>query len=300
MRIALWASREKDKAFEAYKKAAALLPDDAEAQGEYGIFASRRKDNIAAVKALRRAYALAPNHDRYTMALVAVESDADDYAAAETHLTPYLKLHPDDTQANYFMAVIENQKPRTPENLHSAIKHAERARLGMSDKRVLYSLLGLLYLDAQQPAKALQAYQRGQQLEPFNETLYSGMMRCYALLGNEVKRRETAAQLQKVVAHSQRREYLRHELGFHHKNIEAALELARLWEDEGNYESAASTLKFATNQSPGNARVARAAQAFIERMQIRQQKATPEVQSPTTRVAPTGSPKSSTSTVKNP
>lgn len=261
---------DKPGAYQAYKKAAALLPDDAEAQGEYGIFANRMKDNNAAVQALRRANKLSPNDPRYTLALVAVESDADDYSAAESHLAPYLRLHPNDTQANYFMAVIENQKTRTPENLRSAIMHAERAQPAMRDDRRIYYLLGRFYLDSNQPAKALRAYQRGQQIEPFNETLYSGLMQCYAVLGDEAKRRQTAARLQYVVAHERRREYLRHELGFHHKNVDAALELAHLWEEEGKYETAASTLKFATQQSPGDVRVQRAAQGFIQRMQVRQ------------------------------
>jgi cytochrome c-type biogenesis protein CcmH/NrfG len=238
-------------------------------QGEYGILVAGGQDRVKAMKALRRALALSPNNSRYVTALAAVQLDADDVQGAEGTLIPYLRGHPDDPYANYLIAEVYNHKPRTAENVRLAIEHLERSLSKNRANARVYVTLGQLYQDTQQTKKALQVYLRGKKVSPRHVPLYSGLMQCYARLGDKIKHREAAATMQRLVAQQDRKTRLRHALGFNKSNTNIALELGRIFEDEGDYQRALIAYEHAVRLSPGNQRALRAKDDFVKRLRVR-------------------------------
>ena len=104
---------------------------------------------------------LRPSDRDYLIGLVMMEMNMQDMAAAERDLTPWLAAHPDDAWAGHLMAVVDEQKPRTPATLQAAIALEERARAAMPGDMRVYITLGELYLGANRPADALRIYQTG-------------------------------------------------------------------------------------------------------------------------------------------
>ena len=94
----------------AAKRAAELLPDDADAVGQYGLLESRHDNIPAALSALRRAHALRPDDPDFFHELVFREMNVGDYPAAEQFLGPWLQAHPQDAWACHLMAVVYGKK----------------------------------------------------------------------------------------------------------------------------------------------------------------------------------------------
>lgn len=256
----------RDEAVAAARRAAALLPDDADATGLYGLLLAESRNRPAALAALRRAHALKPDDRRYCIAMINGELDTLDFAAAERDLQPWLRAHPQDAEASYMMAVIYNQKPRTPGNLQTAIGHARRALAGMPRDTRVHTLLGQLYLDADQPREALRVYGAGRRAAPNDEGILRGLMDCYRRLGKSAEVGETSAALQRVLARHDRIAHLTHVMGFNHHDTTAGLELARLVEEDGRLSQAKAYYEQLVRQAPQDMRARRALSGFYRRM----------------------------------
>lgn len=248
------------------ERAAQLLPDNPEAVGEYGMLAARQKRRPVALRALRKAHDLRPGDTRYLLAMVNLEMDAMDMAQAERDLAPYMQAHSDDAQAAYMMAVIYNQKPRTPENVRIALDYARRSRPGMrpSDPRA-YVLIGQLLLASNKPTEALQAYSLGAKIAPQAEDVLHGLLDCYNRLGQTRQADAVAVRLQAATARHDRIGHLKHVMGFNHFDTTSGLELARLEEEDGRRQTALGYYMQLVRQSPKDPRTRAALVAFLRR-----------------------------------
>ncbi len=255
-----------DKAYVAAKQAAKLLPENGEAVGEYGVYAAHFKNRVAAAEALRKAHALAPDNEHYLIALVLLELDASNWQLAEQHLQPLLERQPNHAEANYYMAVIYNQKPRTRENLAAALKYVQRSVSNSKREVRTYLLLGQLYLDSNQPEKALQVYSEAVSYWPIMLPFYNGLSQCYIRLGNPKKQAEVAATIRRLTVREDRMEFLKHALGFNKRDIPVALELALLYEEEGSLQSARGAYELALKAGPRDPRVQKQVKAFYNRI----------------------------------
>lgn len=261
------------------QKAAQAFPNDADAVGQYGLMAAKQKDTPTALAALRRAHQMQPDSARYLIGMVSLEMDAMDMSGAERDLTPFLKAHPDAAEASYFIAVIYNQKPRTPANLAIALHYAESARRGMSRDERVYSLLGQLYLDAKRTTDALHTFQQGTTLSRNSESMMHGLISCYTRRGDFRAAEAVAIRLRLVNARHDRIDHLRHVMGFNHQDTTAALELARLEEEDGNVHQALLYYSQIVRQAPQDPRTHPALTAFLRRTgrpELAQQAAQPD------------------------
>ena len=256
------------QAYAASKQAALLMPENAEAVGEYGVYAAHFKNRVAAAEALRKAHSLLPDNDHYLIALVLLELDASNWKTAEEHLRPFLQRHPDHTEANYYMGVIYNQKPRTKENLDAALRYVQRSVA--KDKHEIRTslLLGQLYLDSNQPKAALRTYLDGIARWPNLVPLHSGLEQCYTRLGDAAKQQQVAHRIQLLTARQDRMEYLKHALGFNTRDIKISLELALLYEQEKNFLSARGCYELALKAAPKDPLVQQRVRAFFNRAAI--------------------------------
>lgn len=248
------------------ERAAQLLPENPDAVGEFGLLAARQKRRPVALAALRKAHELRPKDTRYLLAMVNLEMDAMDMAQAERDLAPYMQAHPDDAQAAYMMAVIYNQKPRTPENIRAALDYARRARPGMQpgDPRA-YVLIGQLLLASNKLAEALQTYLTGAKIAPQAEDVLHGLVDCYGRLGQTKQADAVAARLQAATARHDRISHLKHVMGFNHFDTVSGLELARLEEEDGRSQAALRYYMQLVRQSPKDPRSRAALVAFLRR-----------------------------------
>ncbi len=225
-------------AYASAERAAALLPDDARALGQYGILAAKQWKRPQALVALRRARLLNPENKDYLFAIVNVEMDQMDLAGAEKDLAPYLQTHPDDATANYLMAVFYAQKPRIGDNLAQALAHARKAMPGMQRDLRAYGLLGQLYLDAHNPQKAAVVFERAAQFAPGSESVLHGLVDSYSRLGDQNRAVQCAALLQAATARHDRIAHLKHVMGFNPNDVKCGLELAHLEEQDGESKQA--------------------------------------------------------------
>nr|CAA9297699.1 hypothetical protein AVDCRST_MAG63-4942 [uncultured Armatimonadetes bacterium] len=249
----------------AAQRAARLMPDDPEVVGLHGMLLAKNKNIPAAMQALQRALALRPGDRRFLLGLVSLEMDTLDMRGAEAYLAPYLKAHPGDAEACYYMAVLYNQKQRTRANLISALDYANRAQRGRPRDYRIYALLGQLYHDIGQPKNALAAYRAGALLAPNDEAILRGLVTVHTRLGDRAKATAAAARLETVSARHDRIEHLRHRLGFNHQDREAGLELARLEEEDGELKAAQAYLVEFVRQAPRDPRPRQALVAFLRR-----------------------------------
>jgi cytochrome c-type biogenesis protein CcmH/NrfG len=254
-----------DPARAAAQRASQLLPNNAEALGLYGTLLAESRSRPAALAALRRAHALAPENRDYLIALVNTELDSFNYAGVEQDLAPYLRTHPNDAEACYMMAVVYNQKPRTPQNLHTAIDFAQRALAGIPADARAYTVLGQLYLDAGRPRDALRVCTAGRRAAPHAEGNLRALMDCYTRLGQSAERASVAAALQKVLARHDRINHLTSVMSFDHQNTAAGLELAHLEEEEGRYARAQAFYEQLVRQAPDDPRLRHALSGFYQR-----------------------------------
>ena len=253
------------RAYVAAKQAAALEPANVVAVGDYGLLASQTQHDMEGITALRRALELNPTSAQYRMALVSLEIAELDLVRAENDLTPYLSAHPDDWQAQYYMAVILNQKPRTPDNLRLGLMHAEKALPGMIHNPQIYNLLGLLFLASGRTQAAYRAFLEGYKISPHSKEMLHGLLDCDNRQGDTREAALVASYLDKEAANENQIEQLKHMLGFNHKDTGAALELAHLYEVTGKRQQAFNLFVQALHETPDDPRLRPAFSALLQR-----------------------------------
>ncbi len=258
------ALNKKQDALAAAQRAAELLPNNAQAQGQYGLLAARQYKRPEARAALQQARRLDPANTGYLFALVNVEMDQMDLAQAEKELGPFLKANPQNGEANYLMAVFNHQKPRSPENTALALTYARRAMPDMVRETRGYLLLGNLYLEAQNPQRALIVFTRGYQAHPEAEGMLRGLVDCYRRLGDTKNAIISADILQKESTRQDRIRHLEHVMGFNHFDTKSGMELARLEEEEGNTSKALVYYQQLLRQAPQDAAIRRALVACLQ------------------------------------
>ncbi len=247
----------------AAKRAVALRPSDPDALCTYGMLAGESKDRATALVALRRAHELRPENRTYFIAFVNALVDVTDMAGAERELAPYLRAHPGDARACFYMALVYNQKPRTPENVRAGLDFARRALADGETRASGYRLLAQLQMAAGRPRDALDTFLAGRERTPNSEPILQGLVVCYTHLGDERRAALVADYLQKVTVRHARIEHLNHVMGFDNQDIAAGLELARLEAEEGNRDRALMYFTQLVRQSPQDPRTRPALAAFL-------------------------------------
>ncbi|HET6382122.1 MAG TPA: tetratricopeptide repeat protein [Armatimonadota bacterium] len=250
----------------AASSAVALLPDDSDAVGLYGILEAKIKDRSKAVAALKRACALAPKNGHYRLALALAEMDALEIQAAEPDLRLYLSDHPGDPEASYYMCVIYNQKPRTPENIRTAIGFAKTAIAGRPKDIRGYLALGQLYLDAGKPRLALNSFLESAKIQPNSEGALNGIEDSYTRLGLTRQRLAAAQALQDVVTRHDEIAHLKHVMGYNHFDTAAGLQLAALEDQDGNEKQAITYYEQLILQAPHDMRPRRGLSAVYKKI----------------------------------
>ena len=249
----------------AAKRAADLLPNDADAVGQYGLLESKSDSPAAALPALRRAHALRPDDSDFFYALIKQEMLADDFPSAVALLGPWLQAHPKDGWACHLMGVVYEKKPPTPDVLSAALGYEERARAELPDDLRVYVSLGSLYLASHRTSDALRAYQAGQRLKPDSGLMLNGLVTCYSLLGKPQLAAAAAARLQATTALDNRIAHLHDALRLNPKDVTDGLELARLEEQDSNAKGAQGYYFQLIRAVPTDPRVRPALAAFYRR-----------------------------------
>ena len=252
-------------AYAAAKQAAALLPDSADAVGNYGLLASQAGHDMEALAALRRALALDPGSAKYLIAIVALEINNLDLTRAENDLTPYLKAHPEDYQAHYYMGVILNQKPRTPENVRLGIAQAELALPSMLHDPHGYNLIGQLFLADGRTEAAYRAFLEGYKISPHSQAMLHGLLDCDIRRGDTREAALIGSRLEQEATRDNQVEHLKHVLGFNHKDTRSMLELAHLYEETGRQQQAFALFVQSLHETPDDPRIRPAFSAFLLR-----------------------------------
>lgn len=256
-------------AFIPAKRAYELLPEDAASAGTYGDLAQRLNHHDDALVAMRRAHQLDPSNSRYLLTLVNIEMDVDLMPAAERDLAPYVQAHPNDAWASYLTAVLYNEKPRTPENLHQAIGYAERSASNVQAPQAVFTLLSQLYLSAGRLTDAERACQLGLQRDPNYADLLAQFAKCEALLGRSQSAAQASSRLQALRTRHDRISYLRQHLKtltvFRSSDVPAGLELARLEEEDGDMQDARTYYVTLVHLAPNDPRTRAALAGFLRR-----------------------------------
>ena len=260
------AEGDKRDALPAAKRAYELLPQDAEVAGTYGDLAQQQGDRPAALTALRRANRQDPLNSHYLLALASVEMDLLDYADAEHDLASFLARKPNDPWACYLMAVVYNQKPRTSDNLHTAMGYAERSTRAGDPPLLALPLLAQLYLNDHRPAAALRICRQALQQAPNNTDILFQLVGCYSRLGQPKMADIISSHLHQVTLRHDRIEHLKHVMGFNHDDVAAGLELARLEEDDGDLPMAQLYYVQIVRDMPHDQRTHPALAAFLRRL----------------------------------
>lgn len=249
----------------AAKRAAELRPDDAAAVGLYGMLEKQYENRPEALRALRRAHALRPDDEDYLHELVKLEMTVLDMAAAERDLAPWLQTHPDDAWGCHLMAVLYEQKPRSPATLQTALGYELRAQAGRPDDLHVASELGNLYSLLNRPADALRVYQAGLRVDPRDEAMLHGLAVCYGRLGQTAAASRAAARLQVQSTRRQRITHLKDLLSLNPSDVASGLELARLQEQGDDDSAAYALLTGLVRRTPADARPRRALAQFFLR-----------------------------------
>ncbi len=250
----------------AAKWAADLRPDDPDAQGLYGMLEDKNDDKPAALAALRRAHALKPGDRDYLINLVELELRMGDNADAERDLTPWRTAHPGDAWADHLMAVIDEQKPRTPTTLQAAIALEQQAQAGLPPDMRVCITLGELYLAANRPADARRTYQAGLAIDPNSEEMLHGLVTADTRLGDTSQADAASVRLQTETTRHQRITHLGDIVGLKPANIAAWLEKAGLQEQDGNFQGAGTTLVQMVRRNPQDPAARAALVSFYRRV----------------------------------
>lgn len=256
---------DKKAAEAAAKRAAALLPDNADAWGLYGLIEQDLFNQPDALAALRRAHELRPTDRDYLLGLVRTEANNINLPQAERDLAPYLKAHSDDPMACHLMSYLYQQKPRTPDTLQTALNYELKARIGMPDDLRVLIGLGDIYLDMNRNQEALRVYQDGLKRHPDSEEMLHGLVNSNTRLGRTSQAASYAARLQALASLHQRISHLKDVLKDAPANVVAGLELGRLQEQDGNDAAAHATYAFMVRQAPQDSRTRLALAGFFRR-----------------------------------
>ena len=249
----------------AAKRAADLLPNDADAAGLYGLFEARQQNDPAALAPLRRAHQLRPSDRDYLLELVRIEIENVAFAQAQSDLAPYLQTHPNDYWACHLMGVIFEMKSQQPGDFQTALAYEQRAAAGLPNDPRVYITLGDLDLDLDRPDDALQAFQKGQRLLPNSEAMWHGLVRCYTRLNEPKQVAASAAALQRIAARHQRITYLQEQMALHPDNVTSGLALAQLEQEEGDEGTDYAILRSLWLRVPRDSRLHRALADFYRR-----------------------------------
>ena len=253
-------------AMTASKRAAALMPNNADALALYGSLEGDLDNRPAAFDALRRAFALRPLDRGTVLALAYVDLRGTDSDAAVHHLTPYLQAHPEDPEACYLMAYALLQQQSSPETLREALVYVQRAQKHLPSDSRIFSVEGKIDLRLNRPQDALLAFQDGQRVDPHSEALLQGIMTSEVRLGRTQKANATASDLQQVTLRHNRIVHLEQMSDMKKISTAEGLELARLQEEEGQYRVAQAQLEQTMRQAPRDPRTHAALAAFLRRM----------------------------------
>lgn len=146
------------KAIESEKKAVALEPEWAGFHKQLGILYSLSGENVLALKELKLAEKLYPNHPGYKVALGRFYLDNKQPKLAVSKLKEAIKLP-------YYQRLISSGKIK-----HGAFDRSDPA-IAIEDA---YVLLGEAYMDLDRPDKALEIYSDLVDYSPENVTAYLG------------------------------------------------------------------------------------------------------------------------------
>ena len=259
------AAGETEEARVAAGRAAALRPDDPEALGEYGILAAKLNQPKTAQSPLAHAHTLAPDSADVLIYLVRVEFQLQDLAGAERDLTPFVQRHPDNAEACFLMASLLRRKPQTDAVSQAEIGYARRAQAGAPGNTDASILLGQALLDARQPTQALPAFRQAQALMPNSIPALQGLLTCYTLLGRLDPAARTRAALDTALARHVRMGHASDLLLANPEDTAAALEMARLREENGEPALAESYYRRAVRHAPQDPRAQAALAGFLER-----------------------------------
>ncbi len=257
---------DKQATADAARRAALLLPNDADAQALYGRVEADLHNLPTALAAIRRANSLRPGDPAIVRELAYQEFNLQDIAGAERDLAPYAQTHPKDADAAYLMALIATKQAPTPDNLRAGLRYAQAAVAGEPKDPDCLLVLGQLYLNANQPQKALQTFLTAVKIAPASEKILSGLVTSFTRTGDAKAAALTAAQLQQV---SLRRNSLRHlveALKLAPTDLTARLQYARLLEADGQFRSAQIQYERVVRDAPYDPRSHPALAAFLRRM----------------------------------
>jgi len=245
--------------------AATLRPDDAEALGYSGILAAKLNQPDRARAPLARAHALVPDDADDLIYLVRVEFQLHDFSGAERDLTPFVGRHPDNAEACYLMASLLHQKPQTAALTQATLDYAQRAQAASPHNEQACVLLGQLYLEAQNPLKALPLFQQARTATPYSQDVLYGLVTCYTRLGRQALAARAVADLNATVSRRTRISLLQDRLRLHPDDTAAALEAARLEEENKDLPMAQIYYRQAVRHAPQNARARAALNDFVQR-----------------------------------
>jgi len=186
-------------------------------------------------------------------------------AGAERDLTPFVQRHPDNAEACYLIASLLHQKPQTAATLQAAIEYARRAQAGAPGNPDASVLLGQALLDARQPAQALKAFRQAQAVSPNSVLALHGLLTCYTLLGQSGSVAPTRTALNASLARRVRMGHASDLLLANPDNTAAALEMARLREENGEPALAESYYRRAVRHAPQDIRARAALADFLQR-----------------------------------
>ncbi|MCA1597085.1 MAG: tetratricopeptide repeat protein [Chloroflexi bacterium] len=246
--------------------AAALQPDNARMVGTYGILEAKLKERRTAIAALTRACLLDPKNGQFLLARALAEMDSLDFPAADADLRTYLRSHPRDPEASYYLCVLYNQKPRTPENVRAAIALAQAALAGLPGETRVYNALGQLYLDSGRPRDALAVFLAGLKRSGNDEGILHGLADTYHQLGMKANEIEADHELQIVGDRHEQIAHLKHVMGFNHFDLESGLKLARLEELDGDDRLAVTYYQQIVRQWPKDMRARRLLSNYYRRI----------------------------------
>lgn len=253
-------------AIDAARRAAVLLPRDADAQSLDGFLESDLLNRSAGLAAMRRANALRPGDSTIVRELAQQEINASDIVGAERDLAPFAKSHPQDAEAAYLMAVLALAKPPTPPNLQTGLHYAQIACAAEPNDRDCHSVLGQLYLNAHQPQKALQAFLAGERIDPVSEKILVGLVASYTRTGNAQAAAAKAAELQQVALRHNDLRHLVDVLKMNPTDVASRLRYARLLTDDGQVRPAQVQYERCVREFPRDPRTHPALAAFFRRL----------------------------------
>ncbi|MCW3099762.1 MAG: Tetratricopeptide repeat [Chthonomonadaceae bacterium] len=255
-----------DLAYPHSKRAAEMLPEDADAQARYGLLAHQQGHDADAISPLQKALAAHPGVSDIAEALVDAQFATHDLVGAERTDEEWLNKQPNDPFAILWRAKIALQKPTTLENSRIALEAAEKAYKALPDNLAAHSVLGQVYLNLNRPADARKVYQDGVDIFPFAIAMLQGLVNCYARLGDTPHLQQVAARLKELNMKLDRLDHVREVVILHHgKDLESNFQLAQLESDVGHFPEAQKYFDQLKKDAPNDKRIQAAAAAFQER-----------------------------------